>query len=274
MRVYSLRDQTYRPDADRSRADGPAPLQSVEGLSLGVDLVGPLRARPGAGCAPCRRSLPDDIGAEIVEPAVHGVIYKTFARYTVREIFSTKRAEIQQAIENELSARSSPPTASRCARCRWARSTCRADYRRGMDGAARRGARDREDALHAGAQGKARQGDRARRRGREGAPREGRRGRRARADHRRQGAGRGDEARAALQAAPDRAAHSSRPRPRRSRASRTRKAARRRAGSRRAAKPTRARSSPTPRPTASSASARSTPSRWRAKARSSRSTRC
>jgi regulator of protease activity HflC (stomatin/prohibitin superfamily) len=38
----------------------------------------------------------------VIEPAVQGVIYKLFARYTVREIFSTKRAEIQQAIETEL----------------------------------------------------------------------------------------------------------------------------------------------------------------------------
>jgi regulator of protease activity HflC (stomatin/prohibitin superfamily) len=33
------------------------------------------------------------------------VVYKVFARYTVREIFSTKRAEIQQAIESELATR-------------------------------------------------------------------------------------------------------------------------------------------------------------------------
>jgi hypothetical protein len=37
LRVYSVRDQVYQP-ADMRRADGPAPLQSVEGLSLGVDL--------------------------------------------------------------------------------------------------------------------------------------------------------------------------------------------------------------------------------------------
>jgi hypothetical protein len=41
------------------------------------------------------RSLPDDVAAEIVEPAANGVIYKVFARYTVREIFSSKRSEIQ-----------------------------------------------------------------------------------------------------------------------------------------------------------------------------------
>ena len=38
MRVFSLRDQSWRA-AQMSRADGPAPLQSVEGLSLGVDLT-------------------------------------------------------------------------------------------------------------------------------------------------------------------------------------------------------------------------------------------
>ncbi len=51
------------------------------------------------------KNLPDNIGGEIVEPAVHGVIYKIFARYTTREIFSTKRADIQQAIETELGPR-------------------------------------------------------------------------------------------------------------------------------------------------------------------------
>jgi regulator of protease activity HflC (stomatin/prohibitin superfamily) len=100
LRTYSLRDQTYRP-RQSGRADGPSPLQSVEGLSLGVDLsfryaLDPLKV------AALARNLPDDIGGDIVEPAVQGTIYKVFARYTVREIFSTKRAEIQQAIESEL----------------------------------------------------------------------------------------------------------------------------------------------------------------------------
>jgi regulator of protease activity HflC (stomatin/prohibitin superfamily) len=103
LRVLSLRDRSHRPAA-MSRADGPAPLQSVEGLSLGVDLtvryaVDPLKAAASA------KSLPDDIGAEIVDPAAQGVVYKVFARYTVREIFSTQRAAIQQAIEAELKPR-------------------------------------------------------------------------------------------------------------------------------------------------------------------------
>ena len=100
MRVFSLRDQSWRA-AQMSRADGPAPLQSVEGLSLGADLtvryaIDPLKV------ATLAKSLPDNVGGEIVEPAAQGVIYKVFARYTVREIFSTKRAEIQSAVEAEL----------------------------------------------------------------------------------------------------------------------------------------------------------------------------
>jgi regulator of protease activity HflC (stomatin/prohibitin superfamily) len=100
VRVFPLRDQVYRP-VDSSRADGPAPFQSVEGLSLGVDLT----VRYALDAVRLRAvwaRLPDDVGADVVQPAVASVVYKTFARYTVREIFSGKRAEIQQAIETEL----------------------------------------------------------------------------------------------------------------------------------------------------------------------------
>jgi regulator of protease activity HflC (stomatin/prohibitin superfamily) len=99
VRVLSLRDQVVRPGKG-----GIAALQSIEGLSLGVDIavrysLDPLKVVAAA------KNLPDDIACEIVEPAVQGVIYKVFARYTVREIFSSKRAEIQQAIETELRPR-------------------------------------------------------------------------------------------------------------------------------------------------------------------------
>jgi regulator of protease activity HflC (stomatin/prohibitin superfamily) len=101
--LYDLRDQVYRPEGGR-RADGPAPFQSVEGLSLGVDLtiryaLDPSRVETMA------RDLPADVGTQVVAPAVQGVVYRVFTRYTVREIFSTRRAEIQQAIESELKPR-------------------------------------------------------------------------------------------------------------------------------------------------------------------------
>jgi len=130
LRRYSLRDQSYRP-AQASRADGPAPLQSVEGLSLGVDLT--LRyALDPARVSSLSRSLPDNIGGEIVEPAVQGVIYKTFARYTVREIFSTRRAEILQAIESELKPRLAADGIA-LKGVHMGKIDLPADYRRGMD---------------------------------------------------------------------------------------------------------------------------------------------
>jgi len=130
VRVYSLRDQSYRP-AQASRADGPAPLQSVEGLSLGVDLTVRYALDP-AKVGAMSKSLPDNIGGEIVEPAVQGVIYKTFARYTVREIFSTKRGEILQAIESELKPKLAADGVA-LKSVYMGKIDLPADYRRGMD---------------------------------------------------------------------------------------------------------------------------------------------
>ena len=131
LRRYSLRDRTYQPEQIR-RADGVAPLQSVEGLSLGVDLS--VRyALDAARLAAVSRYLPDNIGAEIVEPAVQGVIYKIFARYTVREIFSTKRVEIQQAIETELASQLAQDGIVLRA-VRMGKVDLPADYKRGMEG--------------------------------------------------------------------------------------------------------------------------------------------
>ncbi|QDQ26997.1 prohibitin family protein [Chitinimonas arctica] len=102
LRRFSLRDQIFR--TLDSSADGEAAFQSVEGLSLGVDIW--VRYALDAGkIAAVARDLPDDVGGEVVEPMIQGVVYKTLSRYTVREIFSTKRQEIQQLIEAELKPR-------------------------------------------------------------------------------------------------------------------------------------------------------------------------
>ena len=103
LRSFPRRDQTYRPVRGR-KASGEAPFQSNEGLSIGVDFA--VRyALDAARIGVLAKTLPDDIGRDVVQPAVDGVVYKVFARYTVREIFSTQRAAIQQAIESELRTR-------------------------------------------------------------------------------------------------------------------------------------------------------------------------
>lgn len=99
---YSLRDQVYRP-ARSSRAAGEAPYQSVEGLSLGVE-VAVRYALDAAHIPAVARKLPTDVGAQLVEPVVDGVLHRTFAKHTVREIFSSHRGEIQQALTAELGA--------------------------------------------------------------------------------------------------------------------------------------------------------------------------
>ncbi|MES2264741.1 MAG: SPFH domain-containing protein [Pseudomonadota bacterium] len=96
LRQLPLLDQLYKP----ARA-GEAPYQSIEGLALGVDLSVRYAFDP-ARISGIAQTLPDNISAAVIDPAVQGVIYKVFTRYTVREIFSSKRAEIQQVIEAEL----------------------------------------------------------------------------------------------------------------------------------------------------------------------------
>ena len=100
LRRYSLREQVYRP-AEGQSASGESPFQSVEGLSIGVD-VSIRYVLDASRLTQTARALPADIDREVVEPVVQSVLYKTFAAHTVREIFSTQRRPIQQAIEAEL----------------------------------------------------------------------------------------------------------------------------------------------------------------------------
>lgn len=100
LRVYSLKDHLYKPERS-AKATGAAPFQSSEGLSLGVELAIRYALDPAKLAATASR-LPPDIDKDIVDPLVQGVIYKVFTRYTVREIFSTKRQELQDVIEAEL----------------------------------------------------------------------------------------------------------------------------------------------------------------------------
>jgi regulator of protease activity HflC (stomatin/prohibitin superfamily) len=96
VRRYSIRDQVYRP-IESASATGPAPFQSIEGLSIGVDLTVRWTV-DRARLAQMSKEFPDDIGTELVAPAVQGIVYPTFARYSVREIFSQRRTEIRDEL--------------------------------------------------------------------------------------------------------------------------------------------------------------------------------
>jgi regulator of protease activity HflC (stomatin/prohibitin superfamily) len=100
LHIYSLKDQVFRPDRSAS-ADGEAPFQSAEGLSIGIEVsiryaLDPTRIPALAA------SMPEDVGRELVEPAIDGVLRRHFAQHTVREIFSTHRKQIQKALAEEI----------------------------------------------------------------------------------------------------------------------------------------------------------------------------
>ena len=100
VRRYSTRDQLLRL-SDSARATGKAPFQSNEGLSIGVDIA--VRwAIDRERVAQLSKDFPDDLNADLVRPAVQGIVYPLLARHSVREIFSSQRALIQQQITVEL----------------------------------------------------------------------------------------------------------------------------------------------------------------------------
>jgi regulator of protease activity HflC (stomatin/prohibitin superfamily) len=100
VRRYSTRDQVYRP-VESASATGPAPFQSNEGLSIGVDLT--VRwAIDRSRIAQMSKEFPDDLNVDLVRPALEGIVYPLFARHSVREIFSRQRSAIQKEITTEL----------------------------------------------------------------------------------------------------------------------------------------------------------------------------
>ncbi len=130
VRFFPLRDQSYRPTGI-AKADGPAPLQSVEGLSLGLDMN--LRwTVDSTRLAELSAKLPDDIEADVIAPAVQAVVYKQIARHTVREIFSSQRAEIAASLEAELRAKLAAD-GIQLKGVQIGSVDLPADYRRGMD---------------------------------------------------------------------------------------------------------------------------------------------
>ena len=100
LRRYSLRDQVYRPQ-ESATAEGAAPFQSIEGLSVGVAVTVRYALDPGRISEVAKR-LPANVGADLIEPVVDGVLHHALSRHTVREIFTDKRVEIQDDIQAEL----------------------------------------------------------------------------------------------------------------------------------------------------------------------------
>ncbi|MGQ0800114.1 MAG: SPFH domain-containing protein [Pseudomarimonas sp.] len=95
-----LADRIYRPDQS-ARANGAAALQTSEGLAIGAEIT--LRyALDPQQLAKLNSRPASELEAELLAAMVQGVIYKQFAHYTVHDIFSGKRQELEESIASEL----------------------------------------------------------------------------------------------------------------------------------------------------------------------------
>jgi regulator of protease activity HflC (stomatin/prohibitin superfamily) len=93
-----LAERVYQPKKD----DGS--FQSIEGLTMRVDFSVRYALDPDR-LAVTVRNLPEDIDGEVVAPVVLGALHNAFPNFTVREIFSERRQEIQNRISTELEKR-------------------------------------------------------------------------------------------------------------------------------------------------------------------------
>jgi regulator of protease activity HflC (stomatin/prohibitin superfamily) len=100
LRTYPLNDQVYRPH-EATKAAGAGAFQSLEGLSIGID-VSVRWALDPSKMSQAARMRPDQLEHDLVQPTVDGALHREFARHTVREIFATSRAPIQKGLEDEL----------------------------------------------------------------------------------------------------------------------------------------------------------------------------
>ena len=102
-RLLPARDIQLRA-ARLARHDSPQALQTVEGLSVGLEVS--LRVALDDKRLPAlARSLPEAIGPELVEPQLAGILYQEVSQRTVRELFSSQRGEIQRRVEAALRTR-------------------------------------------------------------------------------------------------------------------------------------------------------------------------
>jgi regulator of protease activity HflC (stomatin/prohibitin superfamily) len=103
---YPTREQIFRSERGAHTGSAGA-FQSMEGLSVGADVtvryaLDQTRIRDVAV------RLPDNVAHELIEPVIDAAIHRALAQHTVKEIFSTGRHEIEEAVETEVKERLTP----------------------------------------------------------------------------------------------------------------------------------------------------------------------
>ncbi|WP_374437718.1 SPFH domain-containing protein [Inhella sp.] len=86
------------------RRSGSLAVQTVEGLSVGLEVSLRVQLDPQR-YAQLAKDLPEHFEKELIEPALTAVLLPQVAQHTVRELFSSKRVEIQQLVLLQLRQR-------------------------------------------------------------------------------------------------------------------------------------------------------------------------
>jgi regulator of protease activity HflC (stomatin/prohibitin superfamily) len=100
---YPTREQIFRSERGAHTGSAGA-FQSMEGLSVGADVT----VRYALDQSRIREiavRLPDNVAHELIEPVIDAAIHRALAQHTVKEIFSTGRHEIEEAVEKEVKER-------------------------------------------------------------------------------------------------------------------------------------------------------------------------
>ena len=113
------------------RRSGAQAVQTVEGLSVGLEVSLRVQLDPQR-YAQLAKDLPENFEKELIEPALTAVLLPQVAQHTVRELFSSKRIEIQQLVLLQLRQRLGADGLL-LKDLQFGAITLPDDYRRGMD---------------------------------------------------------------------------------------------------------------------------------------------
>lgn len=92
--LYDTRDRVLATSAEGAKDQAALKVQSKEGLGLGLAVTVRYRLEPSK-LDYVHRSLPSPVEQELVPPVVASVFRELVPRYTVREVFAAKRAEVR-----------------------------------------------------------------------------------------------------------------------------------------------------------------------------------
>jgi regulator of protease activity HflC (stomatin/prohibitin superfamily) len=107
VQLYNIRDQMFTTTIDDTKKKEALKVQTQEGLTAGLAIA--VRYRLEAQrLAYMYGNLPQPVEGEMVDPVVASVFRELAPHYLVREIFSTKREQLQKRAAARIAAKLAP----------------------------------------------------------------------------------------------------------------------------------------------------------------------